>query len=432
MKKLTKVLIFIPIFLIAVVIVMWVFKISPPPGPWPMPPWYEGTISDGLETTPWKQPQENLDMVSGSEFLDTASVAKIATGHTFMDIYNTYLFQNHLISTINSMQQNNASWVVYDNYNSYHQMNPPLIGSYPNPSPKTFRDALDEELETMIKTAHDKGLKFALMSELNYDVAKGPFTTWEENQTFWESSVAILTQMGENLDQPTNQQNTYWDQWFVQYTKFILSNAVAAQNYGADMLIIGKQIEGAVQQGNTARWEKLIRQVREVYTGPISYAAWTSNEYTQLADAGFLSSLDYITIYMYNPIADSKNPSVAELKESFETILDRQAEYYYQKTGKKIVLLTPFQSRDFGANQEWFEPAAPAPDIQRDDLIQAKMYEALFQAIADEEYIEAVWTWGYWWLEDDFKREDGGEAGFDKSSSVRNKPAAEVIRKWSK
>lgn len=44
------------------------------------------------------------------------------------------------------------------------------------------------------------------------------------------------------------------------------------------------------------------------------------------------------------------------------------------------------------------------------------MYEALFQALADKDYIESVWTWGYWWLEDDFNREDGNAASFDKSS----------------
>lgn len=363
MKKLTKIMIAIPVLLVAVVVVMWVFKISPPPGPWPMPPWYEGDVKLDADETPWVQPQENLDLVNGEGFISASSVVKVSTGHTFMDIYNTRIFEKSLTPTIESIKQNNGSWVIYDNYNSYHQMNPPVIGPIPNSNPQTFRSASEKELQSMIQLVHDQGLKFALMTELNYDVAMGQFTTWDESQEFWDSSATFLTQMGENLDQATAEQNTYWDQWFEQYTACILFNTEVAENYGADMLLIGKQIDGAVRKGNTARWEELIRQVRETYSGPISYAAWTNNDYTQLQDAGFLDSLDYITIYMYNPISSLENPSVAQLKESFEAILQKQAAYYAQKTGKKIILLTPFQSRDFGGKQEWFEPATSAKDI---------------------------------------------------------------------
>jgi hypothetical protein len=371
-------------------------------------------------------------MVRGSEWKIPEGEIKITTGNTFMDIYNTFLFKNRFESSIIAMKNNNAKWAVYDNYWSYHSINPPVIGPFNDIYKHSFRHATEEEIGMMIKTTHENGLNFALMAELCFDVAKGSFTNWEEGRKFWNDSAALLQEMGEALLSPTAEVNAFWDEWFEQYTSFICSNATTAQKYGADMLVIGKQIEGAVREGNTERCKTLIKQVRDIYKGPISYAGWTVNDYTQFQDAGFIGDLDYITIYMYNSIDIKENPSIAELKTSFEKIIDDQADYYYRKTGKKIILLTPFQSRDFGANQEWFEPATEAPDVKQDLLIQAKMYEALFQALEDEESVEMVWTWGYWWLENDFNRDGGTPASFEKSSSVRNKPAAEVIKRWSK
>jgi len=433
MKRAIKAGMLIISVLVIATAVMWVFKICPPEGPWPMPPWCESSPTfNKSDETSWEQPQEYLDMIQGSDWKIPDADIKIATGHTLMDIYNTFLFQNRFESSITSMKKNNAQWVVYDNYWSYHSINPPVIGPYVKLYTHSFRHAREEEIGMMIKSTHESDMKFALMIELNFDVAKGSFTNWEEERKFWTDSAAQLEEMGKALSSPTAEVNAYWDEWFKQYTECVLSNAAIAQKYGADMLVIGKQLDGAVKEGNTQRWKDLIVKVREVYEGPISYAGYTNNYFSQFQEAGFMADLDYITIYLYNSIDIRKDPSIAELKASLEKIIDTQIDYYAEKSGKKVILMTPFQSREFGANQEWFEPADEAPDIAQDLLIQAKMYEALFQALEDEENVEMVWTWGYWWLENDFNRDEGSAASFEKSSSIRNKPAAEVIKRWSR
>ena len=58
------------------------------------------------------------------------------------------------------------------------------------------------------------------------------------------------------------------------------------------------------------------------------------------------------------------------------------------------------------------------------------MYEALFQSIQDKDWVAGVWTWGYWWR-DDFINHEAGDASFEKSSTVRNKPAMWIIQKWA-
>lgn len=437
MGKLKGVIVAVILIPVATVLVMWAFKICPPQGPWPTPPWCGEDAASGKDPAMsdgqvWQQPQEYLDLIAGPDWTAEEAATKIPTGHTLMDISNTFLIQDRYETTLQSMKSNQAQWVVFDNYYSYASLDPPVMGPFENKTAYSFRNATDQELEKMIEAAHQQGLKFALMSELNFDLAKGKFTTWEDSQKFWQESQTLLDRMGKDLMQPTPEQNAYWDAWFSEYTGYMLAQAGAAQRYGADLLVIGKQIDGAIRMGNTERWKKLIQEVRSVYQGPIAYAAYTNNEYSQFQDCGFMSDLDYLILYMYNAVTEDADPSIAELKTSFEMIIDRQADAFYQQSGKKVILLTPFQSRDYGARQEWFEPAALAPDVKQDLLIQAKMYEALFQALADEESVEMVWTWGYWWLENDFNREEGSPASFEKSSTVRNKPAAEVIRRWSK
>lgn len=205
-------------------------------------------------------------------------------------------------------------------------------------------------------------------------------------------------------------------------------HARVAQWYVADMLVIGKQRYYAIRKGNEERWKKLIERVREVYKGPIGYAATTIETYSAINEFP-CEVLDYVIIYLYNKISEKENPSIEELKSAFEKFNRDQFEEISRKCGKKVIFLIPFQSRDFGAKQVWFEPAAPAPHVKQDFLIQAKMYEAFFQSVADEDWVKGVWAWGYWWRDDFDTKYLKGDSSFHKSSSVRNKPAMMIIKK---
>lgn len=395
-----------------------------------------GTSTTGTATdaAPVPLTDEYKAVLAGPEYRQPAGVTKkVTSGHTFMDYYSNTMYRDFADTTLDAMKTDGASWVVFDNYWSYQAMDQPVIAPFPATyrlDGNSFHDANEAELADLIQKAHARGLKFALMLAVNWDLLKGPFTDAATGAKIQADARALLVQKGAELENPTAATNSYWDRWFATYQQFLLWHAQVAQKYGADMLVIGQQIEGAVRQGNTARWQALIAETRKVYSGPLAYAGWTDNSYSELQDAGFAKDLDYLIDYMYNDISDQANPSIADLKASFEQIFDSQAEKFAREYGKKVILLTPFQSRDYGAKQEWFEPAEPAPTVQQDLLIQAKLYEAFYQALEDEDWAEAVWTWGYWWM-NSFNR-PGRTASFEKSSTVRNKPAAEIIRKWSK
>ena len=68
---------------------------------------------------------------------------------------------------------------------------------------------------------------------------------------------------------------------------------------------------------------------------------------------------------------------------------------------------------------------ASAPEVGRDWNAQADLYETFFRTAADAPWFGGVITWGYW-IEPFFNP----KYSFDKSSSVRLKPASLVFRKW--
>ena len=418
----------------------------PPQGPWPMPPWCDGSaavppVPENLLSITLTQEEdpfvptatpfvyelspEDVQVFSGSEWEQEPTLpSDFMIGHTFMDIYTNGLFQAYLESTINSMQDSRATWVVYDNYWSYQSFEPPIIAPYPKT--EGFRNAAPEEICKMVQETHARGMKFALMTELTFDIARGEWQGWDQNTDFWQQSQQLLAAKSDDL--PANTE--WWDAWFESYGTFVFEQARTAKQCNVDMLVIGKQIDGAVKTGNADRWRELIVQTRAIYPGPLSYAAWTDQNYSQASEFPY-DALDYIIIYLYNNVSDAENPSLSELIGSFERFNDKQFEPLSRQYDKPVIFLTPFQSRDHGAQQAWFEPADVSPNVGEDFLIQASLYDAFFQAIQDEDWVAGVWTWGYWWRDDFNTVWQPGDASFNKSSSVRNKPAMWIIQKWS-
>lgn len=451
MKKTTKTCLSFVLVLVGLIIsclgVMFLTNFCPPQGPWSMPPWCknEATIMDvPTETafqpestksvqlpteTPvsyvYELPQEYNRIFSKPEWEQYPTLpSDFMLGHTFMDIYTTDLFRTYLEPTLDSMRDSRATWVVYNNYWSYKSFDPPIIAPYPET--QGFRNATSEEICMMVQETHVRGMKFALMTELTFDIARGEWQDWDHQSDFWQQSQQLLAEKGDNI--PAN--NEWWDAWFESYGAFVFNQASTAKQCNVDMLVIGKQIDGAVRIGNANHWRELIAETREIYSGPLSYAAWTDQNYSEANEFPF-DALDYIIIYLYNKVSDVENPTLSELTRSFERFNDRQFELLSREYGKPIIFLTPFQSRDYGAQQVWFEPADVAPNVGEDLLIQASLYEAFFQAIQDEDWVAGVWTWGYWWRDDFDTIWQPGDASFHKSSSVRNKPAMWIIRNWA-
>lgn len=357
-----------------------------------------------------------------------------AKGHTIMDAGGNIpaaAKSGYLWKTFDAMEEDGAEWVSYDYYWAYANTSEPRIVD--EATFALWNAADDQSIGLMAAEAHRRGLKFFLMTELEWTVMPGEFPTgnndaymqYQENK--WTDGQKIVHEMGERLERdPTDPEaNAYWDRWFVQFGEFMQKSATIAEKHDIEMLAIGKQIDGAMVPANEKRWRALIADVRKVYRGKITQVLFTNEWSDHANDMPWADDLDVIVIYYYNRFSDAERPSVDDLAASMEGFNRQQFDPLYAHYKKPLIFLLAFQSRDHAARQEWFEPMATAPAVREDMMAQADLYEAFFIATLDEPWLAGVYTWGYW-IEPGFNP----KYSFEKSSTVRNKPASLVVRKW--
>jgi hypothetical protein len=88
-------------------------------------------------------------------------------------------------------------------------------------------------------------------------------------------------------------------EWFAQYQPFLEHYAQLAASIHADIFCIGVELEK--MSGNDQAWRKLIARAREIYPGPLTYAANFGAEFESIK---FWDALDYIGIDEYYPLPD--------------------------------------------------------------------------------------------------------------------------------
>ena len=373
---------------------------------------------------------------AGLVWSNTPVVAKpgFVRGHAIMDAGGNIpaaAKSGYLWKTYDAMEEDGAEWVAYDYYWAYANTSEPRIVDEASFALGYAAD--DHSIGLMAAEAHRRGLKFFLMTELEWTVMPGEFSTGDNDaymqyqEKKWTDGQKTVYEMGERLERTPSdpEANAYWDRWFVQFGEFMQKSATIAEKHDTEMLAIGKQIDGAMVPANERRWRALIADVRKVYRGKITQVLYTNEWSDHAKEVPWADDLDVITIYYYNRFSDKGRPSVDELAASMEGFNRKQFDPLYAKYQKPLLFLLPFQSRDHAARQEWFEPMATAPAVREDMMAQADLYEAFFIATLDEPWLDGVYTWGYW-IEPGFDP----RYSFEKSSTVRNKPASLVVRKW--
>ncbi len=191
--------------------------------------------------------------------------------------------------------------------------------------------------------------------------------------------------------------------WFAQYQPFLEHYAQLASAIHADVFCVGVELEKMT--GNQQAWRKLIARARELYPGPLTYAANFGAEFENIA---FWDVLDYIGVDEYYPLPDDLSTATVIAK-----IARVQARF------QKPVLFTEAGFASVaGANRApWDEPSRRV-DLQ----IQARSYDALLAAFYEKPWFAGV----YWW-----KVGTNGFGGPDDASHTPwNKPAMETVDRW--
>jgi len=253
----------------------------------------------------------------------------------------------------------------------------------------------DDELLLVVQIAHANGLRVMLKPSL--DLSNDP--------DHWRGEIDFGTS------------ETGWRDWFTAYSKFITHYAQLAQDWGVDQFCVGTELYDNSIGGpatRTQEWRKTISQVREIYKGPLVYAAnWGGEEQT----IQFWDSLDYIGIDAYYILSQAAHPSVAQLIEGWQAplaIIEQLA-----KTWNKQILFTEigYRSIEGAPSKPWEDGTLMPVDLQT----QANAYEAVFKVFGQKNW----WHGAFWWQ---WSPNVGQGGPLDISFTPQNKPAEDVLR----
>jgi Glycoside Hydrolase Family 113 len=199
--------------------------------------------------------------------------------------------------------------------------------------------------------------------------------------------------------------------WWESYRSWLLHFARMAELYDVELLALGNELGGLTVHEQA--WRDLIRDVRRIYRGKLTYASHWSGEFEQVA---FWDALDYIGVNAYFPLAApgetprSDSARVAAIRSRLAAVAARFG---------KPVLFTEvgFPSTENAAVGPWADGGG-AIDLQ----LQKRCYEVIFESFWREPWFAG----GYWW-----KWPSHGRGGpYDGSHPPNGKPAMEVLRRW--
>lgn len=249
----------------------------------------------------------------------------------------------------------------------------------------------DERLRAEVEHAHALGLKVTLKPHLW--IRGGDWS----GSLKWDSDEARR-------------------RWFASYRSFVSHYAALAERDHYDLFVIGTELKSATA-GDPQGWRALIAEVRQLFHGPLTYAAnWDEAEYVPFWDA-----LDFVGVDEYAPIAKKSGAREPELCAAWGT-LARDLEALSKRTGKRILLteLGYRATRDAAlAPATWPEnDAKPAFDPDH----QASCFRAALQTLWGKPWLAGIYVWK--WFTD--SRDEQGPTDF----SVADKPAESVMSEF--
>lgn len=210
-----------------------------------------------------------------------------------------------------------------------------------------------------------------------------------------------------------------WASWSRTYREFILRYAQLAADADVQMYCVGAELT-KISCGHPEYWRTLIKDVRSIYKGEVTYAANWYEEYEKIK---FWEELDYIGVQAYFPLVDHDNPTVDQLNKGWLPYLD-DMKVVHQKFNKPILFTElGYKSTSDSAIKpwEWAESKYSIDTIQS-LTTQANCYTAFFESVWPQEWFAGAHIWQY---RSDF---DASDRYFDLDFTPQGKPADAIIR----
>lgn len=247
----------------------------------------------------------------------------------------------------------------------------------------------DGDLVHVIQFIHDQGLKVMLK----------PHIDLSNDDSHWRG------QIGFRFD------TTDWQTWFASYAEFITHYATLAQNNKIDYFVIGTELIETSQRVD--QWRAVIKNIRRLYNGPITYAA----NQGEVFDVAWWDDLDAIGVDAYYPLSNTNQPTVAQLKEAWKPIIIRLSQLSQQ--WNLPIIVTEIGYRSINGTNRMADTSSGALTIDLQE--QADCYQAMFEAFQGQKWWRGVFWWNW-----STEPTQGGTA--DDDFTANNKPAENILR----
>lgn len=210
-----------------------------------------------------------------------------------------------------------------------------------------------------------------------------------------------------------------WKQWEQNYRAYILKMAQLAEKQDIALFCIGTELK-IVAKERTAFWKQLIADVRELYSGKITYAAnWDNYQ-----NIKFWKALDYVGIDAYFPLSQKKTPELSTLKEAWKKPSMNLKNFH--STVHKPILFTEFGYRniDRSAGKQWELPPMRTYDGKLNNRVQVRAYRAFLENFWDKSWVAGGFFWKW------FPQHESMKTRINSGYSPQHKPAQKLIQSF--
>lgn len=262
-----------------------------------------------------------------------------------------------------------------------------------------YRKSITEkDIVFAINRAHERGVKVCMKPMINCE------------DGMWRAYIDFP-------DLNMSGKDTYWKQWFEHYTAYLCHYAEIAQDNGCEMFCIGCEMVGTERKEEY--WRKLIKNVRQIYTGPVVY----NTNHGREEEVKWFDALDYIGTSAYYKVGKVPGDSKENMLEKWREVGTRLKQVS-EKLGKQIIFMEiGCRSAKGCAMMPW---DFTHQEFERSEEEQANFYDSCMEAFHDEEWFAGA----FWWDWDTEVYQTGEEAKANKGFDIHLKKAEEVLKKW--
>ena len=344
------------------------------------------------------QPQPGSDAASESEAQTVDRLRQLALrGMTFAhEGYDGVRGYDGpaIVPSLDSLSRLNANAVAIVPYTFMREPN--VVAELPIPERRGMET--DSAVLNAVAEAHRQGYKVMLKPQI-----------WVGHDS-WPGDIAFGSE-------------EEWERWFAIYRTWILHYAEMCQSANIEAFCIGTELVQTTLQHPEA-WRKIIRDVRSIYSGPITYAANWGEEFENLS---FWDELDVVGLNAYYPLSPKPDPTDRELLDGAEAWLSKAAQISAQ-AGKPL-WLTEVGYRSVAT--PWVNPHAGPGDREVCNDCQLRCYEALLTAARKTSQLEGIFIWKWpSFLGRGQQRGDWHDQQPGRDFTPGGKPAAEVLQKF--